>query len=59
LEITKRVFDDLKENQIAAELKISPHTVHTHLGRIYRKVGVSGRAHLTVVLADSHIRHLP
>jgi DNA-binding CsgD family transcriptional regulator len=59
LEITKRVFDDHKENQIAAELRISPHTVHTHLGRIYRKVGVSGRAQLTVVLADSHIRHMP
>lgn len=31
--------------QIAAEMKISVHTVHTHLERLYRKLGVhSGKA---------------
>ena len=59
VEITRGVFDDLKENQIAGELKISPHTVHTHLGRLYRKLGVSGRVQLVVVLAHAQLSPEP
>ncbi len=43
VEIVKLVFDDLKESAIAEALGVSPHTVHTHLERLYRKLGVSGR----------------
>lgn len=42
-EIIQRVFDDEKESAIASGLGVSPHTVHTHLERLYRKLGVSGR----------------
>ena len=42
------VFDDKKEVEIAQELKISAHTVHTYLGRLYRKLNVSSRAQLIV-----------
>ena len=35
--------DDSRENAIAASLAISPHTVHTHLERLYRKLGVTSR----------------
>jgi ATP/maltotriose-dependent transcriptional regulator MalT len=41
LEIIQGIFDDRKELAIADELKISMHTVHTHLERLYRKLGVS------------------
>jgi DNA-binding CsgD family transcriptional regulator len=31
---------------IADHLGISPHTVHTHIERLYRKVGVASRVSL-------------
>jgi DNA-binding CsgD family transcriptional regulator len=35
--------NDSRENAIAEILSISPHTVHTHLERLYRKLGVTSR----------------
>jgi DNA-binding NarL/FixJ family response regulator len=45
-EIVQAVFDDEKESAIAVNLGISSHTVHTHLERLYRKLGVTSRAAL-------------
>lgn len=42
LEIVQLLFDGRQEGDIAETLNISAHTVHTHLGRIYRKLGVRG-----------------
>ena len=42
-QILQCLFDDQKESVIAQGLGMSPHTVHTHLERLYRKLGVSGR----------------
>ena len=47
-QIVQGVFDDKKEVEIAQQLQISAHTVHTYLGRLYRKLGVSSRAQLIV-----------
>jgi DNA-binding CsgD family transcriptional regulator len=38
--------------QIAARLVISPRTVDSHLQRIYRKLGVSGREDLALLLHE-------
>jgi len=46
LQLVRGVFDDSTDFAIAAELGISPHTVHTHCKRSYRKLGVSDRAEL-------------
>lgn len=43
LDIVKCLFDDQTELGVAHELDISPHTVHTHLERLYRKLGVGSR----------------
>ena len=44
-QIVQCMFDDEIEAEIARRLKMSPHTVHTHLERLYRKMDVhSGRA---------------
>ena len=48
---------DEKESAIAKGLGISPHTVHTHLNRLYAKLGVSSRVELTVLLVQEHQRH--
>lgn len=43
MEVVKGVFDNEKEAAIADDLGISQHTVHTHLDRIYEKLGVCSR----------------
>ncbi|WP_306215767.1 ATP-binding protein [Actinoplanes sp. RD1] len=42
----------------AAELAISPHTVNTHLGAVFRKLQISTRVQLAKLLVD-HGRHIP
>lgn len=47
------VFDDRTEFNIADELKVSPHTVHTHCERLYHKLCVTGRVKLVLrVMAE-------
>jgi len=54
LEVVRLCFDDLKESAIAGILAISSHTVHTHVGRLYTKLGVRSRTELLVrVFAES------
>jgi DNA-binding CsgD family transcriptional regulator len=39
--------------KIAAQLGLSPRTVNNYLGRVYQKLGISGRAQLAAVLRES------
>ena len=55
LEIIQGIFDDRKEMAIADELKISMHTVHTHLERLYRKLGVSSRVALVLYILSEYL----
>lgn len=50
VEVARGVLLDEKEFAIALNLGISVHTVHTHLERMYRKLGVSSRLQLAVEL---------
>jgi len=59
LEIIQGIFDDRKEFAIADELKISMHTVHTHLERLYRKLGVSSRIALVLCILSEYLSLLP
>src|SRR5262245_53174821 len=59
LEIVQGIFDDRKEFAIADELKISTHTVHTHLERLYRKLGVSSRVGLVLSILSEYLSLLP
>ncbi len=54
-EIAEAVFDDRTESAIARELGISPHTVHTHVERLYRKLSVASRTQLVLRLVASAI----
>jgi DNA-binding NarL/FixJ family response regulator len=53
IDIVHAVFDDATEYTIGQDLGISLHTVHTHLERIYHKLGVHDRIELVLrVLAE-------
>ena len=53
--IIQAVFDDAKESTIAADLGISPHTVHTHLDRLHRKLGVHDRVELVLRVVTEYL----
>ncbi|MEI8290338.1 MAG: helix-turn-helix transcriptional regulator [Verrucomicrobiota bacterium] len=59
LEITKRelqivqgVFDNRHEPDIAKRLKISPHTVHMHMNRLFKKLSVKSRTELVLRIVE-------
>jgi DNA-binding CsgD family transcriptional regulator len=55
LQVVRGVFDDHTEGTIAESLKVSPHTIHTHFERLYRKLGVTGRVTLALRVMDEYI----
>ena len=55
LQVVRGIFDDHTEAVIADSLEVSPHTVHTHCERLYRKVGVTGRVKLALRVIDEYI----
>lgn len=46
VQIARAVLEDHKEVAVAEELGIAPRTVHTHVERLYRKLGVSDHSQL-------------
>ena len=50
LQIVRGIFDNRTEFAIAADLGISPNTVHTHQRRLYRKLGVTDRVKLILAV---------
>ena len=55
LQIVQHIFDDEKESLIARHLGMSPHTVHTHIGRLYRKLEASSRCGLMLRVFREHL----
>ena len=43
-EVLQGVAAGLSEKKLAGKLSVSPHTVHTHIKKIYRKLQVGSRA---------------
>ncbi len=48
LQVIQGIFDGNSEAAIAAGLRLSAHTIHSHLCRVYRKLGVSSRTALAL-----------
>lgn len=61
LDIVRGVFDAASEKEMAAHIGVSPHTVHTYLLRVYRKLRVRRREGviLAVFVALRSIRRDP
>ena len=55
LQIVRGVFDDKVEFAIAAELHISPRTVHSHVERLHHKLAITNRAQLVVRVMQEFI----
>lgn len=55
LEIVRGVFDNRTEHALASELHISPHTVHTHLDRLHRKLGVGSRVQVVLCVVAQYL----
>lgn len=59
LEVVRSVFECGADPLIAVRLGISPHTVHTHLDRIYRKLGLGSRCDLVLRVFETYIAQEP
>ena len=58
LQIVQGVFRDEKEECIAYELGISPHTVNTYFQRLYSKLHVSSRTQLILLIVGEYLTTL-
>jgi DNA-binding NarL/FixJ family response regulator len=56
-EILQKVADGATTRQVASELGISPHTVKTHLERIFEKLGANDRAQAVAIAIRTGIVH--
>ena len=52
VEVAKLVCKDYDNSRISQKLHISYNTVRAHLGNIFRKVGVSGKAGLILSFVE-------
>jgi DNA-binding NarL/FixJ family response regulator len=56
-EILQRVADGATTRQVASDLGISPHTVKTHLERIFEKLGANDRAQAVAIAIRTGVVH--
>ena len=55
LQLVRGIFDDQTEGAIAYDLRISVHTVHSYLIRIYQRFGVRSREQLLVYIFGRYL----
>ncbi len=54
-EVARKLMTNATEATIARDLEISPHTVHTHIRQLHRKLDVHSRVELLLRLANELI----
>jgi DNA-binding NarL/FixJ family response regulator len=55
-QIVRGIFDDQTEGAIAADLTISPRTVHAHVERLHRKLRVVDRVGLVLRIINEFLK---
>jgi DNA-binding CsgD family transcriptional regulator len=58
-EIVRLLMRDQSERVIGEELRISSHTVHTHLERLYRKLDVTSRCQVVIRVFEAFVSLSP
>ena len=58
-DIIQYLSADEPEASIAHRLGISPHTVHSHVERLYRKLGVNSRTQVVLRLFAEYVAKMP
>ena len=56
MQIVQSVFDNQHETEIAKCFKISPHTVHMHLNRLFKKLNVTSRTELVLRIVEQMVK---
>lgn len=55
LQIIQSVFDNQHEADIARRFKLSPHTVHMHLNRLFKKLTITSRTELVLRIVEQMV----
>ena len=55
LQIVQSVFDNQHEADIAKRFKLSPHTVHMHMNRLFKKLTVKSRTELVLRIVEQMV----
>lgn len=55
LQIIQSVFDNQHETEIAKRFKLSPHTVHMHLNRLFKKLNVTSRTEMVLRIVEQMV----
>lgn len=55
LQIVQSVFDNQHEADIAKRFNLSPHTVHMHMNRLFKKLNVTSRTELVLRIMEQMI----
>lgn len=56
-EILQKIANGATTKEVASELGISPHTVKTHLERIFEKLGANDRAQAVAIAIRTGLVH--
>jgi DNA-binding CsgD family transcriptional regulator len=56
LRVAELVISGMSNQAVATTLTLSKRTVDTHLGRIYRKLGITGRTRLREAIFEDGVR---
>jgi DNA-binding CsgD family transcriptional regulator/tetratricopeptide (TPR) repeat protein/DNA-binding transcriptional ArsR family regulator len=59
LAVAQLVADGLTNREVAERLYVSPHTVNTHLRRVFAKLGVKSRVDVTRLATERNSEHAP
>jgi DNA-binding CsgD family transcriptional regulator len=55
LQIVQAVFDNQHEADIAKRFKLSPHTVHMHMNRLFKKLNATSRTELVLRVVEQMV----